>query len=199
MIDFKKLKQIYQFSRDLSLKDIQELLEAAQVKKFEKKSLLIEEGSHKNELFLIKKGLVRCVHINEKGDDITFQLIPENMIVANFDKILYGQQSRFNFEAFEATHTLSLDYDHMQSIFESNHKFESNRKFFFQKILRNLLSRVESFVLFSPEQRYLNFINDFPELLHRVPDKHIAHVLGITPVSLSRIRKRIADKGKKNK
>lgn len=199
MIDFKKLKQVYQFNRDLSLKDIQELLEAAQVKRFEKKSLLIEEGSHKNELFLIKKGLVRCAHINEKGDDITFQLIPENMIVANFDKILYGQQSRFNFEAFEATHTLSLDYDHLQSIFESNLKFESNRKFFFQKILRNLLSRVESFVLFSPEQRYLNFINDYPELLHRVPDKYIAHVLGITPVSLSRIRKRIADKAKKNK
>jgi CRP-like cAMP-binding protein len=199
MIDFKKLKQIYQFSRDLSLKDIQVLLKAAKSKKHEKKALLIEEGTSKNELFLIKKGLVRCSYINDKGDDITFQLIPENRIVTNFDKILYNQPSRFNFVAFEATHTLSLDYDHLQTIFDANPKFESNRKYVFQKMMRHQLARVESFVLNSPEERYLKYIKDYPDLINRVPDKYIAHVLGITPVSLSRIRKRISDKSKKTK
>ena len=72
-------------------------------------------------------------------------------------------------------------------------------KYVFQKMMRHQLARVESFVLNSPEERYLKYIKDYPDLINRVPDKYIAHVLGITPVSLSRIRKRISDKSKKTK
>ncbi|MBK8659738.1 MAG: hypothetical protein IPN22_12925 [Bacteroidetes bacterium] len=49
-------------------------------------------------------------------------------------------------------------------------------------------------MLLSPEERYLKFIQKYPDLLNRVPNKYIANVLGITPVSLSRIRKRISTK-----
>ena len=87
-----------------------------------------------------------------------------------------------------------MNYDTLQRIFESNMKFESNRKYVFQKIIRQMLKRLESFVLYSPEERYQLYIKDYPNIVNRVPDKYIANVLGITPVSLSRIRKRIAEK-----
>ena len=64
------------------------------------------------------------------------------------------------------------------------------------KILSESLSALDDFILLSPEQRYLKFIQDHPVLLNRAPIKYIANVLGITPVSLSRIRKRIANKRK---
>jgi CRP-like cAMP-binding protein len=194
MIDFEKLKNIYKFNRHLSLKDVQLLLKSARSKSFSKKELLIEEGTEKNEIFIIRKGLVRCYYVNDKGEEITFQLIPEHYIVANADIILFKQASRFNYEAFEATQTYSLEYDVMQSILESNIKFESNRKYVFQKMLKLAHRRIESFVLHNPEERYLLFIKDYPNIVNRVPDKYIANVLGITPVSLSRIRKRIAEK-----
>ena len=194
MIDFERLKNIYKFNRHLSLKDVQLLLKSARSKSFSKKELLIEEGSQKNEIFIIRKGLVRCYYVNDKGEEITFQLIPEHYIVANADIILFKQASRFNYEAFEDTKTYSLEYDVMQSILESNIKFESNRKYVFQKMLKLAHRRIESFVLHSPEERYLLFIKDYPNIVNRVPDKYIANVLGITPVSLSRIRKRIAEK-----
>jgi hypothetical protein len=63
-----------------------------------------------------------------------------------------------------------------------------------RKFLLEAKERIESFVLFTPEQRYVKYIEDFPDMYNRVPDKYIAHVLGITPVSLSRIRKRISTK-----
>jgi hypothetical protein len=58
--------------------------------------------------------------------------------------------------------------------------------------LKQTFGRIDSFVLLSPEERYKKYIKDFPGIVNRAPDKHIANVLGITPVSLSRIRKRIA-------
>ena len=56
--------------------------------------------------------------------------------------------------------------------------------------------RLKSFVLLNPEERYLDFIKKNPSLVNRVPGKYIANVLGITPVSLSRIRARVVNQKK---
>ncbi|CAN0600388.1 unnamed protein product, partial [Ectocarpus sp. 12 AP-2014] len=54
--------------------------------------------------------------------------------------------------------------------------------------------RVESFVFLSPEERYKKYVKDNPNIINRAPDMYIANILGITAVSLSRIRNRIASK-----
>ncbi len=79
-------------------------------------------------------------------------------------------------------------------IIEQNTKLDSGRRYFMMNILSESLSALDDFILLSPEQRYLKFIQDHPVLLNRAPIKYIANVLGITPVSLSRIRKRISNK-----
>lgn len=53
------------------------------------------------------------------------------------------------------------------------------------------MNRLEAFVLLSPEERYREIITSNPSLINRVPDKYLANIIGITPVSLSRIRKRL--------
>lgn len=194
MIDFEQLRKIYLFGNDLSCKDLQILFKAAKSQSFKKKEILIHEGTQKNEVFYIRKGLVRCYYVNDKGDEITFRLLPEHHLVINSDMTLYNQPSKFYYQAFEATKTYSIDYGVLQSIVADNEKYVFNRKFVFHKILRQAQQRIESFVLHSPEERYLLYLKEFPNIINRVPDKYIAHVLGITPVSLSRIRKRIASK-----
>lgn len=87
MVDLNRLKQIYKFGKELSLKDIQVLLKAAKNGSFSKKELLINEGSKRNDVFYIKSGLVRCFNINDKGEEITLKLIPEHQVVANVDLI----------------------------------------------------------------------------------------------------------------
>jgi len=197
VVDLDKLKQIYKFGKELSLEDAGSLIKSAKTKTYEKKELLIEEGSTKTEMFFIREGLVRCYIINEKGDEITFGLIAENHILANADMILYEQKSRFYYEALEKTKTFSIDHRVVEKIVESNPKLEKNRKFIFQKMFKTMIERVESFVLLNPEERYLDYIEKNPTLINRVPDKYIANVLGITPVSLSRIRARIVSKKRK--
>lgn len=192
MVDLGKLKQIYKLSKDIRLEDANELIKSARAKTFEKKEIIIDEGSKRNELFFVRKGLVRQYTINEKGEEITFGLIPENFIVANVDIILFQQPSRFYFEAFENTKTFSIDYDVMQDILTKNSKLQSNRIYIVQRMMKEMHQRIESFVYFTPEERYQKFIENYPDVANRVPDKYLSSVLGITPISLSRIRGRIA-------
>ena len=192
MIDFEKLRQLYKFGKNLSRHDARELFDSAQSKTFQKKQIIMSQGSMKNEVFLVKKGLVRQYCITEQGEDITFRLIPENFVFANLNLLLFDQPSEYFYEALETTNTYSLNYHSLQKILKRNIKLQANRVFFWQKMMKQMHRRIESFVLLTPEQRYLKFIKDHPELDQRVPNKHIASVLGITPVSLSRIRGRIA-------
>lgn len=196
MIDFEKVKTIYNIASGLKLIDIKDILVATKSNHYAASEYLIQEGSMKREVFCIKKGLVRSFYVNEKGDEITMGLVVENKIFVSTDIVLHNQPSRFYFQALEPTETLSMDYDLLQTIVENNPKLEQNRKFIFQGIIKEAQERIELFVLYSPEERYIHFLKNNPDLVNRVPDKYIANVLGITPVSLSRIRKRIASKRK---
>lgn len=194
MVDLEKLRQIYKFGKELSLEDAGILMKSAKTQTFKKKEIIIQEGSLKTELFFVRSGLVRAYCINNKGDEITFGIIAENQILTNIDVILFDQPSRYYYECLEDTKTLSIDFEKVQNIIESNPKLERNRKYFARNAMKKMLQRLESFVLLNAEERYEDFIKKNPTLSNRVPDKYIAHVLGITPVSLSRIRARIVTK-----
>jgi len=194
MIDYEKIKSYYQLGDNLSLSDVQEIFDIAQAQTFNTGEHLIKKETIKRELFFILKGIVRSYIINDKGDEITKSLSWENHFVANADTILFNQPSRSYFEALESTDVLSMDYDQLESIVSNNPKLLANRKHIVQNMLMGTLKKLDSFILFSPEERYIDFIKMNPDIINRVPNKYIANVLGITPVSLSRIRKRIASK-----
>jgi CRP-like cAMP-binding protein len=194
MIDIERIRAVYNFGKEITLADAQRLLKSTKLETAKKKTILFEQGSRDTKLYYLRKGLVRMYHIKDNGDEITFNLIPENHIVANFDFIATGKPSKFYFETIEDCSFFGIDYQVLDGIIGHTSKLESNRKHFLRKVIFDLKDRIESFVLMNPEERYRKFIKDYPDLTNRVPDKYIAHMLGITPVSLSRIRNRIKSK-----
>ncbi len=194
MIDFQKLKQLYKLSKDLSFSDIQGLINSAKRSSFARGELLIKEGQLRKEVFWIRKGLVRGYRISEKGVEITTMFRWEDQLLVSPNLILFNEPALQYFEALEPTEVFRIDYDKVQKIIENNPKLEANRAIILRNTLKEALERIDSFILRSPEQRYLDFIRTKPDLLNRVPNKYLANVLGITPVSLSRIRKRITVK-----
>lgn len=196
VIDFEKIKMVYKLGRNLTLPDIKVLLQSAKLKSYPAGEQLIQEGGLKREIYFIRKGLVRAYKINDKGDETTTMIRWENKIVASPDIILFDQPSQYYFEALEATDVFYINFDILQKIVSQNPKLEANRKYIFQNILKELLQRLDTFVLLTPEERYLNFVKTNPNIINRVPNKYIANILGITPVSLSRIRKRISSEKK---
>ena len=195
MIDFEKLRALYKFGKEISFSDIQSLIQSAQRQTFQPGQHLIEAGSEKRILFFIHQGLVRVYHVNEKGEEITTSIVQENGPVASQEVIFFQRPARFYYQAMEPTTTLYMDYDVLQNIITTNPKLESSRNKILLEMFRKSSERVNAFVLLTPEERYLQLINENLDLTNRVPDKYIANILGITPVSLSRIRKRIASRG----
>lgn len=153
------------------------------------KTIILEEGKVADRIYLIRKGCMRLFFYNE-GKDITFQFFFEGDFVASFDSFYKGTPSLFSLETIEPSEVLSIKKEDFYSKIESN---PSLRVLYEEKIIERFsyyqhlfLSRIKN----TPQQRYEELLKEYPNIIKRVPQHYIASYLGITPVSLSRIRNR---------
>jgi len=196
MLHPDKINFYLQLFKNMRFNDLLMIIRLAKTRRLAAGDIFIGEGAVTSKIAYIKEGLVRAYQVNEKGDEITLLLRWEDQFVASHDNIFLKKPSRFIYQALEDTTLLEVDYNAIGDIMEKHPRLEESRNYFLINMLAQSMARVESFVLLSPEERYLQLIQEKPNLVQRVPDKHLATLLGITPVSLSRIRKRIASKQK---
>jgi len=159
----------------------------AEKKEYPKKSWLLNEGDVSKHLLFIERGCIRS-WFNDDGNDITFQFFFEGSFVSSFESLRQCKPSLFNIETIEPS---ILHVIHRDDLFtatkksdvlkEAIHEFLCRRLYHYQKLF---LSRIKN----SPQHRYEELIRENPEIFKRVPHHYIASYLGITPVSLSRIR-----------
>ena len=190
MFDFEQLKKIFGNEQNLMDADVQDLFQSATTKSYPLGTYLIQMDDLKKDIFFIKKGIVRLFKINDKGEEITIDIRWENQFIASRDVLLFNKPSTFFCKTIEPTEVLHINYE---TLIARDPKLEALVKFVYQ-ILEQPLTRLDSFLLRTPEERYMDYVKSYPDILNRIPDKYLANVLGITPVSLSRIRKRIASK-----
>ena len=194
MLNTEKIFHYLSLFNNVTLDDLQLLFSLAKEKKLSAGERYISCGSNSRRLAYVKKGLIRAYDINSSGQDITILIRWEDQFFADMDTILWNRPSRFYYEAFEDTVLLEADYNQFMEVVDASPQLASAKSYFLQHMLAETLERVEGFVLLNPEQRYLRLIEQKGSLAQRLPAKHVASLLGITPVSLSRIRKRIADR-----
>ena len=194
--NLNKIKQIYNIPENIGFQDIAVVFKYAKFRRYKTKSFIIEKGEKNPNMYFILKGLVRSYTINDKGDEITASLHRENQFFFSTSGMLLQEASQFYFECLESTYVGFMDFKKIEEILPQYQKLEETRSIITQRVFRQNYERINSFVLLSPEERYVDFIKQNPDLNERVPNKYIANVLGITPVSLSRIRKRLAEKKK---
>jgi CRP-like cAMP-binding protein len=150
------------------------------------KSILINEGEIIRHLYFVKKGCLR-LWFNNQGNDVTYQFFFENQVVSGF---VDEEKSMFTLESIEASTIVIIKKNDFENLLneipelkDEFLKYIMTRLAFYSKLF---LSRIKD----SPAKRYELLLKDNPEILRRVPQHYIATFLGITPVSLSRIRNR---------
>lgn len=179
----------------MKVKNLLSLLRSVKITVVQKGEVIIADGSISKNIYFIRKGLLRSYLINENGSETTFQLYAESNFFSNTHAILFNEKSRFNYQALETSKLYAIDYESLLEITSRDPELlQLHRSFFGKRVIQQVFQRLESFTFLSPEERYEKFIKDNQNLIQRVPDKYIANVLGITPVSLSRIKNRIAKK-----
>jgi len=156
----------------------------------------IRKGDASRRLAFIEQGIMRAYLIKDNGEEATLFLRWEGQFIASHDTIIHQQPSRFIYKALEPINLLEIDYGVLEDILKLHPEYEPLRNFFLMRMLADSLKTMESFVTQSPEERYRELVTEQFDLINRVPGKYIASMLGITPVSLSRIRKRMHTKTK---
>lgn len=153
------------------------------------KSILLNEGEIAKNAFYIEKGCLR-IYFNNDGKDVTFQFFFEGDWVSSVESFRSNQPSLFTIESLESCVIYSVSKTDLQSIIDSSSKVKDQidsytfeRLIYYQKLF---LSRIKD----NPEKRYFELLENNPKILLRVPQHYIASFLGITSVSLSRIRNR---------
>ncbi|MCT4615955.1 MAG: Crp/Fnr family transcriptional regulator [Marinifilaceae bacterium] len=156
---------------------------------FPKKTLLLREGNIAERLFFIQKGLVRKF-FNKDGKDISLQFFFENQQVSCIESLIKSEPSKYSIETLEDSNIIIINKKEFEFLIENNlelkdlvFKFGMDRLINYSQLF---LSRIKD----SPQERYNNLITEQPEILKRVAQHYIASYLGITSVSLSRIRNR---------
>lgn len=155
-----------------------------------KKFTLVKEGEIAREIYFINQGLLR-LYYSKEGEEITAFIFREGLFASSYDSFLQQSPGIQSLETLEDCDLLVLSFDRLQELYEKLPKMNIlTRKVAEQRFI-NAQRILSSFILDSPEERYRKFEEQNKDLLQRVPQHIIASFLGITPVSLSRIRKRI--------
>ncbi|HPO63919.1 MAG TPA: Crp/Fnr family transcriptional regulator [Candidatus Kapabacteria bacterium] len=165
-------------------KEYSELFKEIQVKP---KTILLKEGEISNYLYFIKEGCLR-LWFNNDGKEITFQFFFENQAFSG----LFGKRlGFFNLESIETSTLLIMKNSDLLHIIKEKPKIKED---LFEILLQRLedycmlfLSRIKD----NPKKRYIDLLENQPEIIKRIPQQYIASYLGITPISLSRIKKKI--------
>jgi CRP-like cAMP-binding protein len=141
----------------------------------------------------IVTGSARYFHIKD-GQDITGYFSFENEFVSSYKSYLTNQPGFTYVQALEDTRLINISRNDMEQMLNNPllaYKMERFGRLVAEYYLCCYEDRVASFITQTPEERYLHLLSTGREILQRMPQHYIANFLGITPVSLSRIRRRL--------
>ncbi|QNK64950.1 Crp/Fnr family transcriptional regulator [Pedobacter sp. PAMC26386] len=138
-------------------------------------------------IYFINKGSAR-IHYFKDGIDITESFAFENNIIARVESLLTGKTSRKAIQILEDSEVVAINATQLFKLYDIYPEIERLFRKIFEAAYVDTVNRIEAIQFHSAEERYDALINDAPNVILRVPLKYISSYLGITQVSLSRIR-----------
>ncbi|GLB50018.1 Crp/Fnr family transcriptional regulator [Neptunitalea lumnitzerae] len=155
----------------------------------QKNELLFKEGAVANELYFLNQGAIRLFY-NVDGNEKTAFFYLSNQFICAGESYTYQTPSSENFQAIENSEVIIFKRKHIEKLLASFPKFEIIARIAVETELINYQHMVKSFITKSPEERYIQLLQNNKELFQKVPQQYIATYLGVSPETLSRIKKR---------
>ena len=138
-------------------------------------------------IYFVKKGMARIYYYKD-GTDITESFAFENSLIARVESLFTGKPSKKGIQVLEDSDFIGIRSPALFGFYDNYPEIERLFRKIFEAAYVETVNRLESIQFHSAEERYRDLLKTFPDILQRVPLKHIASYLGITQVSLSRIR-----------
>jgi CRP-like cAMP-binding protein len=173
----------------LSAGDQQLLMQHFKPKKLRKRQYFLQEGDVCKYIGFIVKGSARTFTVDEKGHEHILKLALENWWLADFESFYLLTPSRFNIEALEDLEVLQSTNAQIEEHLKHIPAFSAMANVISQNYTIANQKRMQAAMSYSAEERYEDLVNHYPQFLQRFPQNIIASYLGLSPETLSRIRK----------
>ena len=163
------------------------------------RTILLREGEVASKAFWIEKGCLR-VWFDNKGQDTTFQFFFEGQGISSLESFKKSIPGFFTIETIETCVLYWVSKQDLMLIIselEQHTEYDNQLLEFIFERQFHYMKEFMSFIRDTPTERYVNLMRDRPHIIQRVPQHYIASYLGITSVSLSRIRSRLLRDQKK--
>jgi len=179
MIDFFK-----KYNPHLTTEQQTQILESFKQESFKKNEVLFKSGAQNTKHYLIEKGLLRLYIIDSKGKEFNVLFAKENQIIGDLST---PNATNFYLEAIENTTAFSITEDKLQLISKSlDSIFGSSSNSYLRKSYIFLQNRLISILTKTAEENYIEFRDNYPELIQRLPQYQIASYLGVSAEFLSK-------------
>ena len=174
---------------NIEIEDLQEVEKLFQITHLSKYEFVCRENNRCETLNFIISGFVR-VYKYENGKEITQWISSPSEFITDLSSIVFNTYSRWNIQAITECQFYTITKANYNKLNEFMPSWPMLEKQFIAKCFLVLEDRVFSFLSLSSEERYTLFFESKKELLNQVPLNYIASMLGMTPETLSRIRKK---------
>lgn len=189
-------QNLIQFIKHLVLftdEEIQDIQHLFIEKNLKKGKFWVKEGEFNSDVLFVNKGMLRSYFVKEEVEK-TFDLIIEDQITTATESYSSGLPSIDYIQAVEDTHLTIISKNDIELLYTKSPKWERVVRIIFEANTFKQEIRIRSFIAETAQERYERLAKEQPELIQRTPQIYLANFLGITPQSLSRLRRKIISK-----
>lgn len=188
------MKELHTYLREeigLSQEETERLCDKLTQNEFEAKTNIVHTGTVARSVYFIRTGLMRTYHLQD-GKEITTYFACDHQFISTYASFINQAPSFETLEAIEDSSVYELSYRSLLELYEESPKFEKLGRILAERNYLCILDRTVMMQTKTAKQKYIDFIHTTDKkIVQRVPQHQIASFLGITPESLSRIRKQL--------
>ncbi|MDJ1471096.1 Crp/Fnr family transcriptional regulator [Xanthocytophaga flava] len=164
-------------------------------KKIRKRQYLLQEGDKCKHIAFVEKGALREYSV-EGGTEHIILFALEGWTVADLFSFLTGEPAVYTIDALEDSELVLISKSSHEELLQTQPKYETYMRLLITDAYIALQKRLTSSISLPIEERYKNFVETYPDIVQRVPQHMIASYMGLSPETLSRVRKKMLNQKK---
>ena len=157
-----------------------------------RKENFLEEGQRQKYIGFVEQGLIREYFVDKEGNENTVWFFREHQFITDYPSFIRNLPTRNTFTCLEPTQLILIPRDIIFQSYERYPSLDHFGRLIAERVLIRLQDRIDDFHFLSAEERYVKYIQSYPDLFQRISLTHLSSFLGITRPSLSRIRRNLS-------
>lgn len=190
MMNTDALKQFLAQYAQFTPHELEDIANKFTQKKVAKNEYLLRQGEPCTDLVFVQKGCLRLYYLVKDIEVSVWFAFPQSSAI-EINSFISGQPSNYFLQAIEPGEIYVLPKKELEQLYNIEPKMQEMMRNFWEDVILNLLNRFTALQTDTAEKRYLDLLKK-PDYLAAIPQKYLASFIGVTPSSLSRIRRKIA-------